>query len=84
MEDASARGNWGMKDMIMALKWVRQYIGRFGADPYKITLLGHGSGASMVSLAMMDRDVRGTTSTSRKQHAGSMKMNEVKSWTIDS
>ncbi|GAV08490.1 hypothetical protein RvY_18172 [Ramazzottius varieornatus] len=58
VEDASARGNWGMKDMVMALKWIRQYIGRFGADAHRMTLLGHGSGASMVSLAMMDRDVR--------------------------
>lgn len=42
--------NLGLWDQLQAVKWVRNEIHNFGGDPYKITLAGHGYGASSVSL----------------------------------
>jgi para-nitrobenzyl esterase len=41
-------GNYGMLDMIAALKWVRANIAAFGGDPEKVTLCGQSSGAHAV------------------------------------
>ncbi len=41
-------GNYGMLDMIAALKWVRANVAAFGGDPEKVTLCGQSSGAHAV------------------------------------
>ncbi|XP_029172662.1 uncharacterized protein LOC114941733 [Nylanderia fulva] len=43
-----ATGNQGLKDVVMALRWVRKYISQFGGDPNKITIFGENAGAVMV------------------------------------
>lgn len=45
-------GNYGLHDMLTALRWVRDNIESFGGNPSKVTLLGHGSGATGI-LALM-------------------------------
>ncbi len=37
-------GNYGMLDMIAALKWVHENVAAFGGDPQKVTLAGQSSG----------------------------------------
>ncbi|GBN62698.1 Neurotactin [Araneus ventricosus] len=39
-------GNYGIMDMVAALKWVQTNIRNFGGDPRKVTVLAHGGGAT--------------------------------------
>ncbi len=41
-------GNWGLQDMIAALRWVRRNIAAFGGDPRAITVAGQSAGAIAV------------------------------------
>ncbi len=41
-------GNWGLQDMIAALRWVRRNIGAFGGNPRAVTVAGQSAGAIAV------------------------------------
>lgn len=43
-------GNYGLSDILAALDWVQMNIRHFGGDPEQVTLLGHKSGATLVTL----------------------------------
>ncbi|CAH0628972.1 unnamed protein product [Chrysodeixis includens] len=42
-------GNYGLSDLLMALKWVHLNIKHFGGDPQSVTLLGHRAGATLTA-----------------------------------
>ncbi|CAK5266547.1 unnamed protein product [Mycena citricolor] len=48
LDDGVTNGNYGLADMITALKWVQKYISAFGGDPNRITIFGQSAGAGAV------------------------------------
>lgn len=44
--------NMGLKDIIIALKWIRKNIKYFGGNKNKLTVMGSGSGATFLSLIL--------------------------------
>ncbi|XP_055371594.1 juvenile hormone esterase-like [Condylostylus longicornis] len=48
-----ATGNYGFKDQVLVLKWVRDNIHHFGGNPNSVTLVGHSAGSMSVTLHMV-------------------------------
>ncbi|XP_013102074.2 uncharacterized protein LOC106083533 [Stomoxys calcitrans] len=46
----SAQGNFGLMDLVAGLHWLKENLPAFGGDPQAITLLGHGTGASLANI----------------------------------
>ncbi|XP_035680639.1 cholinesterase 1-like [Branchiostoma floridae] len=53
MGDNDLQGNYGIMDQIEALKWVRKNIANFSGVRSEVTVFGHQSGASCVSVLMV-------------------------------
>jgi len=48
-EDYTGSANNGIRDQMMALKWIRENIEQFGGDPDNITAMGNSAGATNLS-----------------------------------
>ena len=48
-----APGNQGMKDQVMALKWVQKNIKHFNGDESSVTIFGESAGAASVSYLVL-------------------------------
>jgi len=51
--------NLGMKDQVLALRWIRDNIESFGGDPMKVTLFGDSTGSASVSYHILSPMSRG-------------------------
>ncbi|XP_029164811.1 esterase E4-like isoform X3 [Nylanderia fulva] len=47
-DEEMAPGNQGLKDVVMALRWVQKNILQFGGDPDNVTIFGQNAGGVMV------------------------------------
>ncbi|XP_029046685.1 esterase FE4-like [Osmia bicornis bicornis] len=65
--DKSAPGNAGMKDQVMALKWVKDNIHFFGGCPNRVTIFGHSSGGASVEYHMLSPMSEGLFSAAIQQ-----------------
>jgi carboxylesterase type B len=52
-EDEILPGNLGLKDQVMALKWVNKNIGNFNGDKKEVTIIGFSAGGASVHLHYM-------------------------------
>ncbi|KAH3730960.1 hypothetical protein DPMN_056961 [Dreissena polymorpha] len=57
--DSHITGNYGMLDMIAALKWVKANIAAFNGDPAQVTIDGHSAGGCSVGLLLMSPLAKG-------------------------
>ena len=55
----NARGNAGMKDQVMALRWMNANIGAFGGNASRTTIFGNSGGALSVSGHLLSPMSRG-------------------------
>ncbi|XP_018566160.1 venom carboxylesterase-6-like [Anoplophora glabripennis] len=49
-EDYVIPGNNGMKDQVLAIKWVKDNIASFGGNPHSVTIVGGSAGGASVHL----------------------------------
>ncbi|XP_025830548.1 venom carboxylesterase-6-like, partial [Agrilus planipennis] len=49
-EDSVIPGNFGLKDQLMALKWIQKYISAFGGNTDSVTITGMSAGGASVHI----------------------------------
>ncbi|CAH1109552.1 unnamed protein product, partial [Psylliodes chrysocephalus] len=57
--DLTITGNFGLKDQLLAMEWVKDNIRYFGGDPQKVTIFGQSAGAASVSFHLMSKKSKG-------------------------
>lgn len=57
--DVHSPGNYGLKDQLAALKWIRSHIELFGGDPHNVTIFGESAGSVSVQYHILSPQSKG-------------------------
>lgn len=60
LEDDVTTGNQGLKDQVLALKWVQENIVNFGGDPKNVTIFGESAGSASVHYLTLSPQTKGS------------------------
>ncbi|XP_048005681.1 juvenile hormone esterase-like [Leguminivora glycinivorella] len=55
INETETHANMGLKDIVMALRWIKRNIRIFAGDSKKVTVMGSGSGATFLSWLLMTK-----------------------------
>jgi bile salt-stimulated lipase len=58
-EDDELPGNNGLRDQLLALKWVNKHISKFGGNPKSVTLMGLSAGGASVHFMYLSPITKG-------------------------
>ncbi len=73
-EDPQAcQGNYGLEDIVFAIKWMKRNIGAFGGDPDRITIGGQSGGAFGVMALCASPQTRGLIAGAIAQSGGGIR-----------
>ena len=72
-EQDGRSGNYGLMDIIAALKWVRANIAQFGGDAGNVTIFGQSGGGEAVGMLSYSPAAKGLYHKAISQSGGNMK-----------
>lgn len=66
-------GNYGILDVIEALRWIQKNAASFGGDPGRVTVFGESAGASMLDLLLVSPMSQGLVQQAILESPGAMR-----------